>query len=75
MNPLRIRPSRLPNQNWNVLEDDREVATLSQGLSLADTIIYDMRKAAVPVVEKRRTLDDMRRLSEHIRATKLRTAQ
>jgi hypothetical protein len=56
------------NPTLNVMEEERDLETLAAGLSLATTKTIpklELDSNGKPV--KRRTLDDMRRLSEHIK--------
>lgn len=56
---------KVRNPNLVVLDDDRDPEMLATGLSLADTA--NLKKQTIDKPSKRRTLDDMRRLSEHIK--------
>lgn len=62
----RQSPRFSTNATWNTLDDDRDPAMLAEGLSLLDTQAVPISKLqAAPA--KRRTLDDMRALSNHIK--------
>lgn len=59
-------PRLTTHTTLSTLEDDRDPGMLAIGLSLLDTQAI-RGKPPEPVREKRRTLDDMRALSEHIK--------